>query len=1752
MKSDVIFTPFLHQLFETSLKGFEDAIAVVDHGQGITYKELNKKADNLSYAILTTAKDEEIIGISTSRSVEMIISILAILKAGKAYLPLDPHFPESRLMQVISNSKVKFCLARSSEEGLFNKIGLHCIATDSNTEFPKVEVTQYNPNACVLYTSGSTGKPKGVCVPHVGLVNFLLWQRDHSKAAPHLKTLQFCHLSFDVSIEEIFVPLITGGTLYLIDDNYRLDSGNLLEFIEANGIHRMYLPYVELQYFAEEAVRTKKFPGSLVEFITGGELLKITPQISTLFNALNNVPLKNKYGPTEASIWVTELELNGDASKWPEVPTIGKPFANTSIIMLNDKLEAVPDGEPGEICIHGICTANGYLNEPELTAKSFIDWEDENGKKLRLYRTGDLGRYLPDGNIEFHGRRDGQVKIRGNRVELADIEIPIAQQEGIQQAVVIAREDVPGKKYLAAYLVNRDREIDVKQLRDKLLGLLPDYMIPSYFIQLEDLPKTPSGKVDRKNLPKPEAKRPDFGVLYRKPSTEIEKHIAEVLINILQYDVIGVDDNFFELGGNSLLAQKTISELKHQYQYTVPITKLYQFPTIAGLAAYIQNHQFPAQTILRNERKKHPRGQEADIAVIGMSGRFPGANSVEALWEVLKSGKETITFFKEDEVDNSVPSSIKNDPMYVKARGIVEDADQFDPSFFGINPKLAELMDPQQRIFMEIAWEALENAGYFPQNGHSNIGVFAGSYNNTYYLNNVQYHKKLVDQLGEFQVMSANEKDYIASRTAYHLNLKGPAVSVYSACSTSLLAIAQAVESIRNGQCDMALAGGASINAPVNSGHLYQEGAMLSANGHCSPFDANSTGTLFSDGAGVVLLKPLSKAKEDGDNIFAVIKGVGINNDGGEKGSFTAPSSEGQAGAISMALQDAQVDPASIAYIEAHGTGTPLGDPIEIEGLGMAFGPQARNQYCALGSIKSNVGHLTAAAGVAGFIKAVLSLHNRLITPSLGFSKPNPNIDFENSPFYVSRELQNWESETVRRAGVSSFGVGGTNVHVVLEEFEGEVTRPETDSGRGSQLLTWSAKSPESLKAYGQKLSDFIKQHPEVNLADLAFTLQTTRAPFNHRGFMVASSLEELAGKMGNTGDNAETHSLKEIPGEVVFSFPGQGAQFLDMGKGLYEGEKVFRDAVDTCAELLKEYLNDDIRQVLYPEAADQEAEDKIKNTRYTQPALFVTEYALSQLLMSWGVQPSILCGHSIGEFVAAHLAGVFSLKDALKVIAARGLLISNLPKGSMLSVRSAVDKIANLIPEELSIAAVNTKNLSVVSGPDEFIATFAQTLDQHEIPNRIIKTSHAFHSSMMDDIVDDFKEVVQSVSLKTLQKPIISTVTGTWLKDEQASDPAYWADHLRKTVKFADALDTIFALDNPLFIEVGPGNVTSSLARQHMPGRQASIISSLERNEEQSDIQSLLKAVGQMWLNGIEPDWDAMYAGQHRRKILIPNYAFNKKRYWVDAPLPEETGFQKVSDPVIPAATGPANSTKTSRGTRAEKLSLRIKELLNESGIAVPDTSMSFLELGLDSLLLTQVSTTIKKEFDIPVTFRQLNEKYNSPALLIDYLDKNLPEEVYGKEQEETSRPLPSPGSNSSAILPEDPTSLYAALESVNRQLLQLSQQMIHMQQQLSKINREQTSITFEAPSVSANSGNNSTTEKKVRENSNGETKNNKFGFEGKKGVPYNGKNNQVADDYFSAPPVPGARLGKDQNGNPAWFVPNPDQEGGYLQLNE
>ncbi|RRB02256.1 polyketide synthase [Larkinella rosea] len=1598
----------LHQLVEQQATKTPESIAILDSSSAISFAELNNRSSQLAHFLrLKGVQKEQFIGIYLDRSAEMITAVLAILKAGCAFVPIDPAYPAERINYIVTDTEMPLilCSRKSHPElpaSLISNSTTTLLEIDYSNETAYINSDNANPVlvsptdlAYVIYTSGSTGKPKGVLIEHRSISNYIQSSIQHYSSPNPSNSGSYFHLplTFDASLTALFVPLLTGKTIVV-------SSAAPLNVFNDDSLIRQapfdFLKLTPAQFLLLESATDDRAKQSTRTYVVGGEALH-QRHFQFLINNRINAEIINEYGPTEATVGCISYRF----SVQNRVPVfqngllIGKPMPNVSIYLLDESLQPVPVGTEGEIYIGGVQVARGYLNNVALTNEKFRTDPFSNEPKARMYKSGDLGRWHPDGNIEYLGRIDEQVKIQGFRIELGEVENALMLYPGIIRCVAHAVEGSLGEKRLVAYYVSNEDKLEKSAVFAFLKNRLPEFMIPALLIKIDSIPLSPNGKVDRKLLPKPETKRSELNALYVAPVSPTEKKIATLWASLLQLDKVGLEDNFFELGGTSILSVKCISLLKQQFERDVSVTKVYQYPTVRALSLFIDGEPINLPKATKN--KGVTRQNREDVAVIGMSGRFPGANTIPELWELLKQGKETTRFFSEAELDASIPDALKNAPNYVKARGVLSDADQFDPAFFGLSPRLAEVMDPQQRIFLEIAWEVLEQTGYLPSKFADLIGVFAGCGNNTYYLNNVHGNQQVMTQIGGFQAMTVNEKDYIASRTAYQLNLKGPAVSVYSACSTSLLAISLAVESIRNGQCELALAGGASITAPINSGHLYEEGAMLSRDGHCRSFDANASGTVFSDGAGVVLLKNLEAARQDGDLIYAVIKGVGVNNDGAGKGSFTAPNTEGQAGAIATAMADARIDPATIQYVEAHGTATPLGDPIEMEGLKLAFGPSVPLQSCAIGSIKSNMGHLTAAAGVAGFIKTALALHHRQIPASLGFSRPNPHINFADSPFFVNTALREWESDGPRRAGVSSFGVGGTNVHVVLEEFE---NRPQLSSpGRDFQLLTWSAKTPASREAYGTRLFDYLEKNRTTNLADVAFTLQTTRPDFSHRRFLVLPKDGPITeNRLLIRPDLSNQKNVTQKPGEVVFLFPGQGAQYLNMGRQLYETETVFRQAVDSCAELLQPHLQIDIRAIIYAQIPDSKANERLRDTRYTQPALFVTEYALARLWMSWGIEPSIFCGHSIGEFVGAHLAGIFTLADALKLIAMRGQLVSELPTGDMLSVRLEADALRAILPKTLSIAAINSPKHCVVAGPQPNIADFINLLDQQEIPNRLLVTSHAFHSAMMDPIVGTFREGVATISLNRPRKPLISTVSGTWLTDEQAADPTYWANHLRQTVRFADALQVVSELDNPLCLEVGPGNVTATLARQHPAVGKHPVVTSLGNCKGvEIESQTLLQALGQLWLNGLQPNWNAFYAQQHRVRLPLPTYAFDRKHCWLDPPKTIQPASTRPAQTEL--VTRPDNSSVPHPIMRKTTFIEKVKELLEEaSGIEMGEVSpdQSFLEIGLDSLLLTQVAIILKKEFGLPITFRQLNDEFTNLDQLATYLDQQLPADAY------------------------------------------------------------------------------------------------------------------------------------------------------------
>ena len=1024
--------------------------------------------------------------------------------------------------------------------------------------------------------------------------------------------------------------------------------------------------------------------------------------------------------------------------------------------------------------------------------------------------------------------------------------------------------------------------------------------------------------------------------------------------------------------------------------------------------------------------------EKDEIAIIGMAGRFPGAKNVDIFWKNLRDGLESISFFTDEEVISagSNPDVLK-DSNYVKAGGVLEDIELFDASFFGFTPREAEITDPQHRLFLECVWEALESAGYNSETYTGQIGLFAGVNLSSYLFFNIYSHIypnwNLIKPAEVFQIFIGNEKDHLPTQISYKLNFRGPSVNVQTTCSTSLVAVHLACQSLLNGESDIALAGGVSIQLPQKVGYSYEEGGIVSADGHCRAFDAKAGGTIFSNGLGVVALKRLEDAVGDRDYIHAVIKASAINNDGSLKVGYTAPSVDGQRQVILEALALAGVEPETISYIETHGTGTSLGDPIEMTALTQAFRSSTdKKGFCGIGSVKTNVGHLNTAAGITGLIKTVQALKHKQIPPSLNFEQPNPQIDFANSPFYVNTTLSEWKSNgTPRRAGVSSFGIGGTNAHVILEEapIVGQGSKRGLEQGRGYQLLVLSAKTDLALETATQNLAQHLQQHPDITLPDVAYTLQVGRRTFDYRRMVVCHDLNDAVEVLTTLDpQRVFTHNQKPCHRPVVFMFSGQGAQYVNMGRELYEVEPTFREQVDICADILKPLLGLDIRRILYPtEQETLAASGQLQQTAITQPALFVIEYALAKLWMEWGVHPEAMIGHSIGEYVAATLAGVFSLEDALALVTTRGQLMQQLPSGSMLAVPLPEKDVQHLLdvetlhPKVLQLAAINGPSSCVVSGKTEAIEALHNHLASQGVDCRRLHTSHAFHSQMMEPVLESFTLAVKKVSLKPPQIPFVSNVTGTWIHKDEATNPSYWSQHLRSCVRFSPGIFELLKQPETILLEVGPGRTLTTLTKQHLePQAKQFVLTSLRHpKEEEPDIVFVLNTLGRLWMAGVEIDWSGFYSHEQRYRLPLPTYPFERQRYWIEAKSPSFTSstedLKATSSSTSHQKDSSSNNSIRNLGSLyvaptnelEEQIAKMWQEVLGIEQVGIYD---NFFDLGGNSLIATQLASRLQVIFPVELPLRDLLLEALTVAKQAEMIEQLLVEKIEELSEEEIS----------------------------------------------------------------------------------------------------------------------------------------------------
>ncbi len=1738
-------------LIEAQAKATPDKTAVESENGSCSYSDLIARAEQLAANLVSRGVSvEDHVGIALPRTTEMLVGMLGILRAGACYVPIDPTYPENRVRHMVEDSKTALVITDATiDTSVFGDVELFLIDSDWDTKqkasFPNLDSGNL---AYTIYTSGSTGKPKGVQVEHGNVVNFLHSMQKTPGLQEDDRLLAVTTLSFDIAVLELYLPLITGATVVIATRELAAHGRKLAQRLDEGDISVMQATPATWRMLIQAGWKG----GTGLKALAGGEAFPkdIAADLLDRVDALWNM-----YGPTETTVWSTCYQI--ESADAPIL--IGTPIDNTPVYVVDENDKIVKQGEEGELLIGGVGVTRGYFERPELNEERFLADSFDSDSGGRLYRTGDLVRQLPDGNLEYLNRIDNQVKLRGFRIELGEIEAVVAKHDAVSQAVVVLRNDDSGDARLVAYALNEGtRTTTAGELRMHAERDLPEHMIPSVWVFIDEVPLTPNGKVDRNALPEPSMDRPDLGQAYVPPRTPLEKYIAAMWRDSLGLDKIGTRDRFFDLGGNSIKAIQFVDQLSNRIGMNVAMPGFFAAPCIADFAKLLErdyagglekivaggasNSSADAASGDSYEHSRRTSNGHEDLAIVGMAARLPGAADVKEFWSNLVDGVESRHEVTADDlIAAGLDPSVLDDPAYIPYCFPLDDVDKFDAAFFGINPREAQLMDPQHRLFLETCWTALEDAGYAPDKCNVPVGVFGGIARNAYHLHNISAENDMRNNAHEYHILLGNDKDFLATRVAYRFNLRGPAMTVQSACSASGTALHQAALSIFNGDCSMALVGGGRVMSPHKIGYHYVDGNVLSADGHVNAFDEKASGMVRGSGMVVIAVKPLSDAINDGDYIRAVIKGTSVNNDGGSKASFTAPSVPGQAEAIRHAMEVAGVTPKDFSYVEAHGTGTRLGDPIEVSAINEAWSDRdGKNQFCPIGSSKTNIGHLDGGACVTGVIKTALSLEHEQIPPSLNYEKPNPLIDFENSPFYVNDKLVDWKrSDTPRVAGVSTFGVGGTNAHIVMQEAP---ERGNSSASRDSQLLLLSGRRPEAINELASQIGQLIQERPDTNLADLAYTLQVGRSDLSLRSSVVVNDcddavakLQKLAGAKIKAGDADET-----IP--VVFMFPGQGSQHVDMAKQLFEDEAVFRVHVEHCARALKPIIDLDIRELIYP-GPDQdveEAAEQLKRTEIAQLALFVIEYSLAKVWQSWGVNPSSMIGHSIGEFVAACLAGVIELHDCLKILHARASLMGSMPPGDMMAIALPRNEVEKLIEGSgVCLAASNAPQVTVVSGTSEDVTAFQKSLEQAEIQTFPLHTSHAFHSHMMEPILEPFIEAFDDIALNAPKIPFVSSQTGTWITDEQATSPQYWADQLRNAVRFSDGIETMLDEDSPVFLEVGPSTALSNSVRKHMRSdRKLNIVTSLSSAQRpEPALETMLAALGQVWAAGIVPDWKSFYASEVRHRLSLPTYPFEKVRHWLE-PFDGWAGEDSVDAatlaawraehadeldlaPVKKVATGPVDHPTYVRN--------RLREtLLTVTGIDIDpsEDEDSFLELGFDSLLLTQISAQLRKEYGVSLRFHELIDDYASIELLAAFMLDRVEEQEYEEQPEELVADAPE--ADAPEVATEAPATAPAATAAPGSDTERL-QQMVEKQAEM--VQKLVDTVHLLASGA-------------TRQDSSVERVATRGEDDATQSIEVDGD----VRWSNSSPPVPGAKLGRDPDGNPGWYVA--DKQGGYTRL--
>lgn len=1402
-----------------------------------------------------------------------------------------------------------------------------------------------------------------------------------------------CLMDFGIPTDTVLESLPSLKRLMQHSQNHKSQKPdeNLLDLVTEHNVQFMQ----STPTFAQMLLHTETGKSVLEKvptYLLGGEALpdKLAGEILELSGS----QIMNMYGPTETTIWSTNALITPEKKK----VHLGTPITNTWLYIVDEHMNLVAPEQAGELLIGGASVAREYLNRPELTAERFIPNPFENNDAPRLYRTGDLVRYDINGKLEYIGRNDFQVKIRGHRLETQEVEAKIDSIQGVSLSVVVAVKQSADYRLVAFILAEAGISLSMEKVKAELLKLLPDYAVPSEIIQLESFPRTPNNKIDRKALiaqkqelvktqpknseletqkmdrttktsspskQKQEEKVPSRDNGTKTPATkpkksiafaggapvdladQIRKAITPLWMNALGLETIPQDSNFFDLGGHSLLAVALHQKMREKLDVSFSLIDFLGNPSLKGISQYLakQNPELVVQTsdniqesedkendndeqiaeevtqeaLLENEVSKEDAATKTveiqtqeDIAVVGMAARLPGSDSIEEYWRNIEQGIDCTEPLSIRELRKAgVPDELLDDPNYVKRGAFLNNPEYFDASFFGLSPKEASLMDPQHRQFLEVCYHALENSGTDPFVFEGKIGVFGSSSIHKYMMEHLNPNEEVMDQNGFFLVRhTGNDKDFLTTRLSYTLGLTGPSMAVQTACSSSLVAVHMACKSLLQGESDMTVVGGTSLELPLRTGYLYQKGSVASPDGHCRAFSDDSQGTFFGSGTGAIVLKPLSKAISDKDQIFCVIKGSAVSNDGQRKAGYMAPSSDGQAQAVQDAIADAGIPSNTLGYLEAHGTGTPLGDPIEVAGLTSAFEDQKEagiklEQSCALGTVKPNIGHLDTAAGIASFIKAALVVKEGVIPPIANFSKPSSHINWQTSPFYLPAEKQAWRIPGLRRAGVNSTGVGGTNAHVIIEQSP--VTNSDVDMAKAEKVpmetLFLSAKSAGSLQKMAENTAQWLSLKSNNAITDICANFGWYKPRFNHGLAVRGQNREELIAALKEFKDHPGARSKESSHTDalpVVFMFPGGGSQYGNMGRGLYETFPLYRDLMDQMLDQALEETGRDFRPILLPSPEQvKDAHDTMKREpACAMVATVLVETALARLLISLGVQPWAMTGHSLGEYAAALLAEVMTIPEAVRLLWARGTLSQKVPAGGMVSINLSPADLKPFLQGSLEISVENTPTLSVVSGPLNELESFkANFKDQEDIVLREIPIDIPAHSAQLEPVVAEFRAVCEGVTFQVPQIPFICNGTGTWVT-EDVTNPEYWVRHFREPVKFAMGIEELAAKEEALFLEVGPGTALSSLLRNHESiGEQHQTSHTLPHPKDKGqDLDIFYKSIGDLWLSGCRFDLEALYRRKRPQKQTLPAYPFDQKPYFIEKPSKEKASSNKVT----------------------------------------------------------------------------------------------------------------------------------------------------------------------------------------------------------------------------------------------------------------